>query len=432
MALVVLASVAAPRGADGQGAASPQTVLTFTEKLEVSDAGNGSYFPSFAVEERAGWPRAQWPRGEARSRRVLVDLAAREIDRGAVVVLFGGGQCARCAMVLDLFHELDVPAALVDYSALDEAGGAADEGGARGGEGSHEGGEGGQARATMGERVRRALRQLDVTGAEGSEEPAVFLGTRLLGMALEVEAMLYTGELHARLRVYGVLPRIMPPVNRAPVVRIQPRATLPEGQRLSVAWESSWVHPTVLGKLQVTVIEARGLTAFSYSYDAVQRRVLRGALPTPAHAERSGAAGGSIFGQPVSNPFVELELEGVRMRGPVQRATLDPVWRYNATFVAFKNPNALLEVTVLHADEKPPQLDPFYHGDPGIFFYYFLLLHNFIFHLIAAAARPLLPRRPRHTSFFCTYYYYYYYYYLFYRGDRGTHSQKSTLYRDVT
>lgn len=169
--------------------------------------------------------------------------------------------------------------------------------------------------------------------------------------------MLYTGELHARLRVYGVLPRSMPPENRAPVVRIQPRPTRPEAERLSVAWESSWVHPNVLGQLHVSVIQARGLTAFSYSYDAIQRKVLRGALPTPT---------GTVFGKAVSNPFVELELEGMKRRTEVQQATLDPVWQFNATFTPLRDPNSLLRLTVQHADEKPPQLDPLYHGDPAL------------------------------------------------------------------
>jgi len=345
---------------------SIQTVLTFTEKLEVSEAGNGSYFPSFTVAERAGWPRESWPRGEAKSRRVLVELAARELDGGAIAVLFADGDCPRCAMILDLFRELDVPAALVDYAVLHESTGGAPgvntlpaQGASVGRQGraaGHGGGELLNGKVTS-EQVKRALRDLDVTGAQGREEPAVFLGTRLLGMALEVEAMLYTGELHARLRVYGVLPRSMAPVNRAPVVRIQPRATRPEAEQMSVAWQSSWVHPNVIGRLQVSVLEARGLTAFSYSYDPEQRRVLRGALPTP---------GGSIFGRPVSNPFVELKLEGVQARSAVQQATLEPVWHFNATFLPVKNPNALLEVSVQHADENPPQLDPYYHGDPAL------------------------------------------------------------------
>ena len=305
-----------------------QTIITFVEKVEVSEAGNGSYFPSFNVEERAGWPRLLWPRGEAESRRVLVELATRELDNGATVVLFAGRDCPRCSLILDLFRELDVPAHLVEYAALDTS-----------------------------DEVKNALRQLDVTGARGSDEPAVFLGTRLLGMALEVEAMLYTGELHARLRVYGILPRSKPPVNRAPVVRIQPRATRPEAERLSVAWESSWVHPRVLGVVQVTVLEAKDLTAFSYSYDPEQRRVLRGALPTP---------GGSIFGRAVSNPYVQVELEGVSKASHVQRETLDPVWNFTATFLPVRNPGALLELRVQHADEKPPQLDPFYKGDPAL------------------------------------------------------------------
>ena len=323
--------------ANKQVGGSTQTIMEFTEKREVSEAGNGSYFPSFTVEERVGWPRQRWPRGEALSRRVLVELASREMDRGAVVVLFAGADCPRCAMILDLFRELDVPAALIDYSVLGESGG--------------------ERRMQPAERVARALRQLDVTDAKGSEEPAVFLGTRLLGTALEVEAMLYTGELHARLRVYGVLPRSMPPENRAPVVRIQPRASHPEAERLSVAWESSWVHPNVLGQVHVSVLEAQGLTAFSYSYDAIQRKVVRGALPTPT---------GKVFGKAVSNPFVELDLEGVQTRTAVQQATLDPVWLFNTTFVPVRNRNSLLRVTVQHADEKPPQLDPLYHGDPAL------------------------------------------------------------------
>jgi len=344
--VLVLAAACLPCAAPQ---ASTLTVVEFVEKHEVSEAGNGSFFPSFTVEERAGWPRERWPRGEALSRRVLAELASLEMDRGAVIVLFAGADCPRCAMVLDIFRELDVPAALVDYTALSDAGEAqasAAEVGRTAPSGMH-----------LAERVRRALMELDVTGAKGSDEPAVFLGTRLLGMALEVEAMLYTGELHARLRVYGVLPRSMPPQNRAPVVRIQPRATRPEAERLSVAWESSWVHPNVLGQLHVSVIEARGLTAFTYSYDAVQRKVLRGALPTSS---------GRIFGQPVSNPFVELELEGMRVRSAVQQATLDPVWRFNATLAPFRNPGSLLLLTVQHADEKPPQLDPLYHGDPAL------------------------------------------------------------------
>jgi hypothetical protein len=105
----------------------------------------------------------------------------------------------------------------------------------------------------------------------------------------------------------------MRPVNRAPVIRIQPRATRPEAERLSVSWQSSWVHPNVIARLQVRVIEARGLTAFGYSYDALQRKVVRGALPTHQHLPPS------IFGKAVSNPFVQLELEGVTRRSQVQQ-----------------------------------------------------------------------------------------------------------------
>ena len=310
--------------------AAKQTIVTFVDKIEHSEGGNGSYFPAFSIEERHGWPRTLWPRGEAKSRHGLAELASRELDRGATIVVFAGTDCPRCTMILDIFRELDVPVGMVDPAMLDVG---------------------------LREQVQRELRDLDVTGAKGSDAPAVFLGTRLLGMALEVEAMLYTGELHARLRVYGVLPRSMPPINRAPVVRIQPRATRPEAERLSVAWESSWVHPQVLGQLQVTVVEAKGLTAFSYSYDPVQRKVLRGALPTP---------GGSVFGTPVSNPFVVLELEGMQRRSAVLRETLEPFWNFNVTFWPVRNINAHLQLWVRHADEKLPEVDPFFHGDPAL------------------------------------------------------------------
>jgi len=337
-AVLCLPWVAGSNSTPPEEAASTQTILTFTEKIEVSDAGNGSYFPSHVVEERAGWPRQLWPRGEARSRRILVDIASRELDAGAIMVLFAGAVCPHCAMILDLFRELDVPTALVDYSTLDEAdeepdGNVRQTAGINGMR-YHASGKSEWGEMTVSQQVKRALKELDVTGAQGSEEPAVFLGTRLLGMALEVEGMYYSGELHARLRVYGtkstrftstkvqiltqqallgVLPRSMRPVNRAPVIRIQPRATRPEAERLSVSWQSSWVHPNVIARLQVRVIEARGLTAFGYSYDALQRKVVRGALPTHQHLPPS------IFGKAVSNPFVQLELEGVTRRSQVQQ-----------------------------------------------------------------------------------------------------------------
>jgi len=281
-----------PRPGNGGGTTTHFNLKGIVEEWE---GGPGSYFPGFDIEERARWPRESWPRGDSQSRAVLAELASREMDRGYAIILFRGAACPRCEGLHEIFTEMGVRAVDVDFSKLYDA----DGGG-------------------LGREVKVAMDQLDPLG----EEPLLFLGTRLLGTPADVEAMFLTGELHARLRAYGHQPRTVEPINRAPVVRIEAVPTASEAARWSAAWSAGWLHPRVVARLDVTVLEARGLTPFSFSYNAIERKVVRGVEPTP------GRPGGSA----TSNPFVEAQVEGFSLRTPAVPQTLDPVWEggYNA------------------------------------------------------------------------------------------------------
>jgi len=157
------------------GSGGTTTHFTFQNVVEEWQAAPGSYFPGFATEEQAGWPRNAWPRGDSHSRAVLAGLASQHMDRGYAVVLFRGAACSRCAAMHDIMLEIGARAVEVDWSTMLDADG------------------GGQGRD-----VKLAMDQLDPKG----EHPVIFLGTRLLGTPEDVEAMFLKGELHARLRAY--------------------------------------------------------------------------------------------------------------------------------------------------------------------------------------------------------------------------------------
>ncbi|KAJ1484989.1 hypothetical protein T484DRAFT_1893330, partial [Baffinella frigidus] len=286
-----------PRPA-GNGGTTTQ--FTFENVVEDWQAAPGSYFPGFAVEEQAGWPRHGWPRGDSQSRAVLAGLASQQMDRGYAVVIFRGAACPRCSAVHDIMLEIGARAVELDWSTMLDAGGG------------------------VGREVKLAMDQLDPKG----EDPVIFLGTRLLGTPEDVEAMFMKGELHARLRAYGHQPRTLPPVNRAPVVRIQAEATVSEAGQWSAAWSAGWIHPRVVGRLDVSILEARGLTAFAFSYDPVERKV-------------------------VSNPWVEASIETHSARTLVETNTVTPVWPggHNMSMFPIETPGSLLLLRVLHDDE---------------------------------------------------------------------------------
>lgn len=138
--------------------ASTTTVIEQVSTLDYSQAPNGSYFPSFKVEERQGWPREVWPRGEAWSRRVLTERAMSEIQKGAVVVLFASTPCQLCSLVVNIFDEMAVPVAVVTFA-------------------SDASSQGGGSTHPPPDPLRAAALEL----AGSKREPYVFLGTRFLG-----------------------------------------------------------------------------------------------------------------------------------------------------------------------------------------------------------------------------------------------------------
>ncbi len=93
--------------------------------------------------------------------------------------------------------------------------------------------------------------------------------------------MFLTGELSARLSAYSIIPRVEPPINRAPIARVLAHSTAAEArERASIAFTSGWVHPVVYGKVSVAILEAQGLIASTYTYDPIQQLLVRGSEPT--------------------------------------------------------------------------------------------------------------------------------------------------------
>lgn len=321
--------VAVYAGGAGVAGNSGDGIANTTIKIQVDDETSpGGYFPSFILEERSRWPRASWPKGEGWSRGVIARLARVEMNKGSVVILFRGSFCPECQGVLDVAAQLGVIASSIDYDSL-----------------AAEGGD-------VSGRVKKALHSMDVSNAE----PFVFLGTRFLGDAGEFQQMFLTGELSRRLEMMGLIPRIDPPINRAPIALIQPRPTQSEAsERDSVPFSSNWAHPVVYGKLSVRVIEARNLVANSYTYDPIQQLLVRGSFPTVGYPR----------GTPESNVFAQIEIEGERLRTSIVPKLLNPVWNQNFTIFPVKEARSFLTVTLNHVDDV--NSDPFLAADAPVF-----------------------------------------------------------------
>lgn len=168
--------------------------------------------------------------------------------------------------------------------------------------------------------------------------------------------MFLTCELSGRLGAYNIAPRIEPPVNRAPIARIQPRATQAEAsERDTIPFASGWVHPVVYGCMHISVVEARGLIASSYSYDPIQQLLVRGNVPTV----------GFPSGTPKSNTFAEIELEHIRERTNTIPATLEPVWNQNFTLFPVREARSVITINVLHTDFL--NVDPYMAEEAPVF-----------------------------------------------------------------
>jgi hypothetical protein len=349
-ALIVATFLVVGAGGTYGSEGEEEGIANTTVKIQVDDETSpGGYFPSFVVEERSNWPRETWPRGEGWSRGVLAKLAREEMNGGALVILFRGSFCPECQGILDLMERLGVVASSVDYDALGAQPG-------RGGEGAGGGQNGrdddGNDWVSVGEMVKNALYSMDVSNAE----PFVFVGTRFLGNSEDVHQMFLTGELSARLEMMGLVPRIQPPINRAPIAIIQPRSTISEAkERDSVPFTSTWVHPVVYGRVHISVVEAQNLVANSYTYDPIQQLLVRGSVPTV----------GFPVGTPESNVFAQIDLEGERLRTSIVPRVLDPVWNQNFTVFPVKDARSFITVTLNHVDDV--NSDPFLAEDAPVF-----------------------------------------------------------------
>jgi hypothetical protein len=299
------------------------TIRTQISAINPSEFPAGSFFPNFIVQEQSRWPNPQWPRSTAGSRRILTERALEHMAGGAILILFSAADCPRCAEVLGLCGELGIPAAHVNYDAA--AAGIAPGAAAAPRPGAAD--------------LRRALRQLDCS----HREPYVFLGSRFLGDPDELLLMHSTGELHGRLRGYGAAPRAAPPVNRAPLLRVQPRATRPEAERAGAPWESGWAHPAVTGVLHLTLVEADGLARTGITIDPGAAAAAPGAAAAAAAPPRPNVSASC-------DAFAVAAIGGLRAQTPVRFRTAAPRWAAAFALAPVARAQALLTVSVYQAD----------------------------------------------------------------------------------